>query len=66
MAAIDDLLNDYRRVREQMLDDVKFWRANGWHLHKNNEDITEKWLSEQTSRAEKLAKIIAAYEKRND
>jgi hypothetical protein len=65
MAAIDELLGHYRKLRSQMLDDIKFWRENGWRLRKNDEDITEKWLADQQRRADNLGWIIAAHEKRN-
>jgi hypothetical protein len=62
MAAIDELLAHYRELRAQMLDDIAHWRANGWRLRENNEDITEKWLADQQARADKLGIIITAYE----
>ena len=48
-----------------MLDDIAHWRANGWRLRENNEDITEKWLADQQARADKLGIIIAPYEYRD-
>ena len=65
MAAIDELLAHYQELRAQMLDDIAHWRANGWRLRENNEDITEKWLADQQARADKLGIIIAAYEYRD-
>jgi len=65
MAQIDDLLDHFRNLHVQMLDDIKHWRSRGWRLHQNDEDITEKWLSDQQRRAGGLAKVIAAHEKRN-
>jgi hypothetical protein len=65
MAAIDDLIVQYRAVRDEMLADVQHWRQNGWTLRENDRDITERWLSEQQKRADRLADVIAAYEKRN-
>jgi hypothetical protein len=44
MAASDDILDDYRKLHTQMLDDIRRWRGNGWRLRKDDEDITERWL----------------------
>jgi hypothetical protein len=52
VAAIDELLAHYRKTRDQMLDDIKHWRENGWKLRRNNEDITEEWLTDQKRRAD--------------
>jgi hypothetical protein len=65
MAAIDELLAHYRELRAQMLDDIQHWRKHSWKLRHNNEDITDKWLSDQQARADKLGRIIAAHEKRS-
>jgi hypothetical protein len=65
MAASDDILDDYRKLHNQMLDDIRRWRANEWRLRKDDEDITERWLAYQRRRADDLARIIRAHEKRN-
>lgn len=65
MAASDDILDDYRKLHAQMLGDIRRWRANGWRLRKDDEDITEKWLAYQRRRADDLARIILAQEKRD-
>ena len=65
MAAINELIVHYRELRAQMLDDIAHWRANGWRLRENNEDITEKRLADQQARADKLGIIVAAYEYRD-
>jgi hypothetical protein len=64
MAAIDELLEHYRKRHDQILADVKVWRDNGYKLHHNNQDITESWLSDQEKRAKSLADVIAKYEKK--
>jgi hypothetical protein len=65
MAASDDILDDYRKLHAQMLDDIRRWRADGWRLRKDDEDITDKWLAYQRRRADDLARIILAHEKRD-
>jgi hypothetical protein len=65
MAASDDILDDYRKLHGQMLDDIRRWRANGWRLRKDDEDMTDKWLAYQRRRADDLARIILAHEKRD-
>jgi hypothetical protein len=65
MAPSDDILDDYRKLRTRMLDDIRRWRANGWRLRKDDEDITEQWLAYQRRRADDLARIILAHEKRD-
>jgi hypothetical protein len=64
MAAIDDLLAHYRKLHSEMINDINHWRSNKWRLHKDHEDITDWWLSEQQRRADCLAAIIAAHETR--
>jgi hypothetical protein len=65
MAIVDKLIEHFRQRRAQILDDIQRWRDGGWKLRKNNEDITEDWLTEQQRRADELGSIIADYEKRN-
>jgi hypothetical protein len=65
MAASDDILDDYRKLHTQMLDDIRRWRADGRHLRKDDEDITERWLAYQRRRADDLARIILTHEKRD-
>jgi hypothetical protein len=65
MAAIDELLQHYKSTRDQMLDDIRHWRENGWKLRHNNQDITEQWLTDQKRRADNLSNVIAAHEKRS-
>jgi len=42
MAASDNILDDYRKLHTQMLDDIRRWRANGWRLRKDDEDTPKR------------------------
>lgn len=63
MAALSELLDHYSRLHAQMLNDIKAWRSGGWRLVGNNEDMTERWLKDQQTRADKIRSMIAADEK---
>ena len=63
MSTVDQLLESYRHLHEQMLDEISVWRAGGCRLVRHNEDITEAWINDQQARANKLGSLIAAHEK---
>ena len=63
MSSIAKLLEQYSQLHGQMLEDIKTWRSGGWRLLRNNEDITERWLQDQQTRAEELGSLVAPVEK---
>ena len=69
MAAIDELLDHYRSLRAQMLDDIASFESGRMSMGEiqNGErvDITDKWVQELRRRIDDLEGIIAYCERRN-
>lgn len=63
--AADELVDHYRKIHARMLDDIKQWRKHGWRVSMNGADVTEERLTDLKNRADDLAKVIGAHEKRN-
>jgi hypothetical protein len=63
MATFNELLEHTAKLRGQILDDIAACRAGDLRLIRNNEDVTEKWVRDQETRADKLAGVLAANEK---
>ena len=69
MAAIDELLDHYRKLRTQMLDDIASFESGRMSMGEiqNGErvDITDKWVQELRRRIDDLDGIITYCERRN-
>ena len=69
MAAIDELLDHYRKLRAHMLDDIASFESGRMSMGEiqngKRVDITDKWVQELRRRIGDLEGIIASCERRN-